>query len=472
MLSFKKISIKSKIVILIMFITFFSVLFVSFINIYFQVQEDKEKLLNEAMRNTSYISESSKVALDFKDDKRINEILEHNKLFPNLIVSVVYDSTGKVFSTKKYCADNEPIPLPLKAQRVFFKGQLLYVFDIVEYEGEINGYIYMKYDSKINEIIMKRIFFSGIIIIFSMFIALIMANILQRIISKPIKHLANKAVEISEKKDYSIRVHKQSNDEIGFLYDKINYMLEVIQYEEFELNKTQRELKVTNEQLEEMVYIASHDLKTPLISIENYVGQLIEDHQHQLDEEGVYCLNRLKVNAERINNLINSLLDISRLNTQKFSPQEINLNELVSKIIGDLVLRIEEANVSITFGILPNLTGDKIRIESVFRNLIINAINYSGKNIAISADRNIVSIKDDGIGIPSDQLERIFKAGERLKMVKNEGVGMGLTFCRKAIELHESHIWAESDGIGLGSTFYLRFNPQIINYETSTSTQP
>ncbi|WP_319500419.1 CHASE domain-containing protein [uncultured Draconibacterium sp.] len=212
-----------------------------------------------------------------------------------------------------------------------------------------------------------------------------------------------------------------------------------------------------NENLEEMVYITSHDLQVPLISMEGYASELLEDYGSELDENGKFCLLRLKNNAQSMHNLIKSLLDISRLNTKIHPFETFDLNVMVEKIIMDLALFIENKKANIITQDLPKLHADKHRIETVFRNLIANALTYGGKNITIGAKDNTLFVSDDGIGIPEDQLSSIFKAGERLMQIDTDGVGMGLTFCKKVIEKHNWDLWAESKGIGKGTTFKIRY---------------
>lgn len=217
-----------------------------------------------------------------------------------------------------------------------------------------------------------------------------------------------------------------------------------------------------NENLEEMIYIASHDLQVPLVSIEGYASELLEAYKDKLDNEGKYCIQRLKSNAQRMHSLVLALLDISRLNTRKHEHKTISINELMKKINKDLSLSLEQKNVEIKCDKLPGIKGDKTRIETVFRNIIVNSLTYGAKKIEIGYDGTNFFVRDDGVGIPKDQLEKIFKPGERLKMFKSDGVGMGLTFCKKVIEQHKGKIWAESDGLGKGSTFFVNLEKSIL----------
>lgn len=222
-----------------------------------------------------------------------------------------------------------------------------------------------------------------------------------------------------------------------------------------ERKNNEKALEEINKSLQDMVYVASHDLQVPLVSMEGYASELLSTYKDKLDEDGVYCLSRLQVNAQRMHKLVLSLLDISRLNTVNKDYEVFKLDKLIEKITSDLALTIGESDVNIIVEELPELYADRIRIESVFRNLIINSIIYKGKTIVIGRENNFIYVKDDGIGIPESQLSRIFGPGERLKMINTEGVGMGLTFCKKVIEKHGGKIWASSQGSGKGATFFV-----------------
>ncbi len=228
----------------------------------------------------------------------------------------------------------------------------------------------------------------------------------------------------------------------------------------FERKQIEKKLTVANKNLEELIYVASHDLQVPIISMEGYASELLERYNSKLDEEGKYCISRLKANAQRMHKLILSLLDLSRVSTSEMSFEKFSLNASIENIIKELSLTIEKAKANIITEKLPQLYADKQNIESVLRNTIINALKYNGKNIQIYYKDNVLSIKDDGIGVPPGQLERIFYPGERIKTIKVEGVGMGLTYCKKVIDRHKGKIWAESKGKNKGTTINIQFSKE------------
>ena len=227
-----------------------------------------------------------------------------------------------------------------------------------------------------------------------------------------------------------------------------------------ERKQAEEKIQELNQSLEEMVYVASHDLQVPLVSMEGFASELLDTYKERLDEEGVYCLTRLQANARRMHTLVLSLLDMSRLNTKINPPTVFEAREVIDHAIWDSELLIEKSKTKIEFKNVPRIFGDKLRIITVFRNLITNAIIYGGDKIIIGYRDKMFYIQDNGIGIPINQLEKIFSPTERLKMVDVEGVGMGLTFCKKVIRQHGGKIWAESEGLNKGATFYFMLKPE------------
>ena len=136
----------------------------------------------------------------------------------------------------------------------------------------------------------------------------------------------------------------------------------------------------------------------------------------------------------------------------------VDMVKVVNIVKKELEISLQESNVVVNIldeENIPESFGDKQRLLIVVRNLISNSVNYKAKNISIGYEKGKgYFVKDDGIGINNDHLERIFKPGERINDIKTEGTGMGLTFCQKVIEMHKGSIWAESEGQGNGTTIY------------------
>ena len=246
-----------------------------------------------------------------------------------------------------------------------------------------------------------------------------------------------------------------------------------------ELTQVNQELTRSNIELDAFAYIASHDLKEPLRGIYNYSSFLIEDYGEILDEAGIDKLNTLMRLANRMEDLINSLLHYSRLGRAELQMRPVDLNDLVAGVLD--VIRASARDKRVTFEIprpLPTVNCDRTQVNELFTNLISNGIKYNKKEekiikigyldeqdpiarqkMAEYADdtptKTIFYVRDNGIGIREKHLESIFRIFKRLHGQKQYGggTGAGLTIAKKIVERHGGEIWVQSI-FKEGSTFY------------------
>ncbi|KZN28590.1 hypothetical protein N480_10895 [Pseudoalteromonas luteoviolacea S2607] len=230
-----------------------------------------------------------------------------------------------------------------------------------------------------------------------------------------------------------------------------------------------RKLQVSNSELDQFAYIASHDLKEPLRGLANNALFLEEDHGDSIGEEGVRRIQRIRFLCTRMEKLVDSLLYYSRLGRQDLAVENVDLNALIDNVI-ELTLPEETAqcvNLSIPKS-LPHVTCDQPKVSELFRNLISNAVKYNKsatKEIEIGVksciepinntlETRVFYVKDNGQGIDSRFFEDIFRIFKRLNEEDDSvrGTGVGLTFVKKIIERHNGQIWVESE-LGRGSCF-------------------
>lgn len=238
---------------------------------------------------------------------------------------------------------------------------------------------------------------------------------------------------------------------------------------EEEIAKKTEELKRSNAELEQFAYVASHDLQEPLRTITSYVQLLAKRYNNKLDQDANDFINYAVDGANRMQTLIYSLLDYSRIN--RIKPFEtINVAEVITEVLKDLENSIQEKDAIIKYQELPVITGDKVLIGQLFHNLIANAIKFKGPNlpeITIQGQKikgeYLFSVKDNGIGIQKEYCEKIFIIFQRLHTKdKFPGTGIGLAICKKIVERHEGKIWVESE-MGKGSTFYFTIKANLKN---------
>lgn len=218
--------------------------------------------------------------------------------------------------------------------------------------------------------------------------------------------------------------------------------------------------KELNRQKDDFLSMASHELKTPITSLKMFIELLVKQKD---TVKATYYMRRISDQADRLKELTNDLLDVSRIQTGKlrFSKEVFNLSEVVRDTIEGLQGTTKKHELILKDGYKETVVGDRYRIYQVLVNLISNAMKYSsqGKKIIvrIKKEKNtvVVSVQDFGIGIDAEQQERIF---DRLYQVTDPhektfpGLGLGLYISKEIIERHKGKMWVESEK-GKGSTF-------------------
>jgi PAS domain S-box-containing protein len=220
-----------------------------------------------------------------------------------------------------------------------------------------------------------------------------------------------------------------------------------------------KELERSNTELEEFAYIVSHDLKAPLRAINQLAGWILEDYGHALGDEGKDHINLMITRAKRMDNLIDGILQYSRVGRIKERKEKIDLNKAVEEIIESIA---PPANIKVSVGKkLPVILAERVRIQQVFQNLIGNAIKYMDKpkgeiEVSCADDGEFwrFSVSDNGPGIDEKYYKKIFQIFQTLESRdKRESTGVGLSVVKKIVELHGGRVWVESE-VGKGSTFF------------------
>ncbi|GBC97542.1 Alkaline phosphatase synthesis sensor protein PhoR [bacterium HR17] len=220
----------------------------------------------------------------------------------------------------------------------------------------------------------------------------------------------------------------------------------------------------------EFVSTVSHELRTPLTSIKGFIATLLEDREGYFDPETRYEFYQIiDQETDRLRRLIEDLLNLSRIERGvALQPnwQRVDLEKVIDRVLA--IQRSYTDKHQLVKDIpakLPLIVADEDKVDGVLTNLVNNAIKYSpdGGEVRVRAVREnnsiLISVSDQGIGIPKDKLHKIFEKFERVDTKETRaagGTGIGLYLVKHLVELHEGQIWAESEGPGKGSTFYVR----------------
>ena len=227
-----------------------------------------------------------------------------------------------------------------------------------------------------------------------------------------------------------------------------------------ELEQHRDQLEVKNAELERFTYTVSHDLKTPLVTITGFLGLLEQDAGAGNVDRMRRDIERIKAASGRMGQLLDELLELSRVGRVVNEPQEICLGELVREAVQQVAGRIAEGDVEVVIAPdLPRVFGDRVRLLEAVQNLIDNAAKFVGDQprpkIEVGVrndDEPIYFVRDNGIGIDPRYLEKVFGLFDRLDQ-EVEGTGVGLALVKRIIEVHGGRIWVESEGLGRGATF-------------------
>lgn len=213
------------------------------------------------------------------------------------------------------------------------------------------------------------------------------------------------------------------------------------------------------------IYTIAHELKTPVITIEGFLNAISKDFGSHIPSGALEYLNYIDNAVKRLKFIINDLLDLSKISKEQEEETQISLEEIINEVLIRMRPLIKEKRISVIVQKkLPLIYGKKKQIELALENLISNAIKYIGKKnpdpkIEIGAnhigDEKVFFIRDNGIGVENNYIDKIFQIFQRAPSARkeSEGTGIGLFIVKNIIENHGGRIWVEST-VGRGSTFY------------------
>ncbi|MCJ7622049.1 MAG: ATP-binding protein, partial [Anaerolineaceae bacterium] len=247
-----------------------------------------------------------------------------------------------------------------------------------------------------------------------------------------------------------------------------------------ERSRLNARLAAKNNELEQLVYVVSHDLRSPLINIDGFSRELeyaIEDLRRTLtsappetlqalapllDKDIPDAVRFIRTSASKMDMLLSGLLRLSRSGRAALLIAPLDMNALISKVLDTIEFQIKEIGVELEVADLPACQSDAVQVNQVFTNILDNALKYlnpqrpgvvriSGR---IEGERAVYCVADNGIGIEPAHLEKVFEIIHQLHPAHGEGEGLGLTIARRIVDKLEGAIWVESE-VGSGSRFYV-----------------
>ena len=545
-------------------------------------------MITSSTTRAQIIAANSTAALAFQNPADAAGILEALKNDRRMKAACLYDEKGRLFA--KYPKDSPDGLFPGVSGTSGYHGDYLDIFCPVAEGGRILGTVYLRSDlSALTDRYWAFGWLTVAVLAGSFMLALLLSRLLGKQIAGPILDLAGTARAISERKDFSVRARKLTRDELGFLTDAFNEMLEtlaertrlmdlvmrnmsegivvtdekgkmtffnaaveritgmgksiqspsewpqeygvfredketpypaeemalfkaaqgvetnnLIQFlrnpnhpegifisvsgrpiknevgklvgglavvrdiaDERKLEEKKREytraLEVSNKEMQDFVFVASHDLQEPLRKIQAFGEFLSNEFGEGLGETGRDYVGRMRSAAGRMQTLINDLLALTRITTKAKPFEKVDLTTVLGEVLSDLESNIQQKQAKVEKGDLPTLEADATQMRQLFQNLVGNALKYRREGIRpeVKVQTGIppakgwcrITVEDNGIGFDNKYAEQIFKVFERLHgREEYEGTGIGLAICRKVVERHGGLIKAEGMP-GQGSVF-------------------
>lgn len=290
-------------------------------------------------------------------------------------------------------------------------------------------------------------------VLFIIFVVIVGYRIIKNAF-KPVKQISNTALEIKRSKDFSNRIELEdsNDDEIHKMASTFNEMLDTVE-----------EVFIHEKQFSSDV---SHELRTPITVILAQSDYALQ-YSDTLEEtkESLEVINR---HAKRMTNLINQIMELSKLERQKeIEKEKINLSNIVLQLLEDYKPLLESKNLNLIYNVEKDIRiqGNKIMLERVFLNILMNAVKFTKTNIEVSLTREdktaVLKIRDDGIGISEENKkfiwERFFQVNDSRNKEENKGSGLGLSMVKKIVDLHSATIDLESE-LEQGTCFTIKFN--------------
>lgn len=226
------------------------------------------------------------------------------------------------------------------------------------------------------------------------------------------------------------------------------------------------ELERSNRELEQLAYVASHDLQEPLRIVQSNVQRLARRYEDKLDKNADEQIASALERTERMKNLLTDLSIYSRIGSQGTKFVSVSLEETLKQVTENLHLMIDAFDVTLTHDALPAVIGDNAQMVQLFQNLIANSIKFRGREAPrihigsrLAGQHWLFYVRDNGIGIDPQYTERVFVVFQRLHSYEQyPGTGIGLAIARKIVERHGGRIWVDSEP-GKGATFYFTLQP-------------
>jgi signal transduction histidine kinase len=438
----------------------------------------RENLVRNLSAQAQIIGANSISALTFNDPQSAEITLSALNSFPEIISAGIYASDGHVFAryTRNPVGDAIAVATVRSNidEKVETRSDEIFLVRPIMFQGKKVGAVYIRSSlTALSHRFWRYILIASIVLLVSLIVALLISAVYRQAIVGPIVNLAQTAQSVTEQKNYSLRATPVTDKtEIGLLIDAFNDMLKQIQVRDQALLTAQSELEqrvqqrtqqlvIANHELEAFSYSVSHDLRGPLQTMNGFVHMLVADYDSKLDDRARDYLRQLRLSSRRMAELIEDLLNLSRVSTTGMQLEKVDFSALAKTVASNLQAREPARQVEFVIASCPTVEGDSRMLQIVMENLFNNAWKYTSSHaharIEFGCEKRptgtVYFVRDDGAGFDPRQADRLFKPFQRLHSeAEFPGTGIGLATVQRIVQRHGGRVWGES--AGRGATFY------------------
>lgn len=479
MLQFFSRSISRKLMLVVLSTTFTGLLLSALAMLAYDIRTYQTAWLDDLRTQADLIASSSAPALTFNDPRAATENLALLKSRPAIVEAAIYGPNGKLFASYARAGESSTVPATAQPAGHRIDGQHIVVYQQMVANRELVLTVYLRARYELMDRLRNYVLILGTVMAGSLALAGLISLWLQAAFTRPILAVTEVAREVMQRRDFSLRVRKTTNDEIGVLVDAFNDMLNevgqraaaledsnrILEHETAERRGAEQALRVADRRKDEFLATLAHELRNPLAPLMNGLEILrMAGANTAMAERSREVMER---QLRQMVRLVDDLLDVSRITTGKLMVRRapVQLRQVVHSAVelAEPFIKSRNHRLEVDLPAEPVwLDADATRLSQVFSNLLNNAAKYTNAGGAIRLDAKVtgssvaVRVIDNGIGLTPAMLARVFDMFTQVDYSlerSNAGLGVGLTLARRLVELHDGKLEACSEGPDKGSAF-------------------
>ena len=435
--------------------------------LYYEVRGFRDTHLSDLRTQAEIMARAAAPALAFKDRKAAGEDLSILAARPDIEAAALYSPDGGLFASYARAGEKGSPPLAGAPGHERDGDRVSLLHPVVE-NGERLGTVYLRSQTGLRERVIGYLVILGSVIALALAVAWMVSIWLQRAVTDPILAVASAARQVFERRDFSVRAEKRTEDEIGVLADTLNRMLADLEREMAERREAESALKAADRRKDEFLATLAHELRNPLAPIRNalYIMQTARDNPVAAAEGRAIIERQL----HQMVRLVDDLLDVSRITTGKLAlrKESADVRAVAASAIEAVESLARARGHQLRVALPPAgvaIHADPTRLAQVFLNLLNNAIKFTEPGgridfeVAAAGGELVARVRDNGVGIAPEMREEIFEMfaqADRSLERSTMGLGVGLSLARRLVELHGGSITAASEGPGKGAEFVVR----------------